>query len=44
MRIVISFIPGLMFGIEYLWDEGILVLDVGILRFMFGSINDEGPN
>jgi hypothetical protein len=38
--IVISLIPGLMFGIEFLWDEGILVLDVGIIRFMIGSINE----
>jgi len=41
MGIIISFIPGLMFGVEYLWEEGIVVLDIGIIRLMIGSITEE---
>jgi len=40
MGIVITFISGVMFGVEYLWEENILVVDVGIFRFMIGKINE----
>jgi len=41
MFIVFSFIPGFMLGIEFLWDEGCLVIDLGIVRMMF--IPEESP-
>ena len=41
MGIAISFIPGLMFGIEFLLEEGLVFIDLGILRFMIGMINDQ---
>ncbi len=40
MGIVITFISGVMFGVEYLWEESILVVDVGIFRFMIGKIGE----
>lgn len=32
------FISGLMFGVEYLWDNKILVLDLGIFRIYTGIV------
>lgn len=41
MHIIIQLIPGFMVGIEFLWDEGCLVIDLGIVRVMF--IPEESP-
>lgn len=32
MAIVLEFIPGFMVGVEYLWDDKVFVMDLGILR------------
>ena len=32
MMIGFSFISGFMFGIEYLFEDGVLVIDLGIIR------------
>jgi hypothetical protein len=32
------FIGGFMIGFEYLWDNKIFVIDLGILRIYFGVI------
>ena len=39
MFLQVNFISGLMFGIEYLWDDNILVIDLGIVRVYIGSMN-----
>ena len=33
--ITFSFIPGVMFGIEFSYDQGFVVLDLGIFRICF---------
>lgn len=40
MMIAIQFIPGLMFGVEYLWEDGVIVFDIGIFRVMIGMEPD----
>jgi len=42
MFLQLDFISGLMFGVEYLWDDGILVIDLGIVRVYIGSMNKKG--
>ena len=42
MFIQVDFISGLMFGVEYLFDDSILVLDLGIIRVYFGSMKSKG--
>lgn len=43
MFITATFISGLMLGIEFLWDEKILVVDLGIVRIYTGIV-PEGYN
>ena len=43
MFITATFISGLMLGIEFLWDEKILVVDLGIVRIYTGVV-PEGYN
>lgn len=38
MYIVLDFISGLMFGLEYLWDDQALVIDIGIVRLYIGKV------
>lgn len=38
MFLHIDVISGLMFGIEYLLDDGVLVVDLAILRIYIGKI------
>lgn len=38
MFVKIVAISGLMCGIEYLWDERILVIDLGIVRIYTGIV------
>ena len=37
MMFIFQLIPGFMVGIEFLWDDGGVVLDLGILRVMIAS-------
>lgn len=37
-------INGLMLGIEFLWDEGIVVIDLGIIRIYTGKVPTENNN
>lgn len=39
MFLQLDFISGLMFGIEYLWNDKILVIDLGIVRLYIGNMN-----
>lgn len=41
MWIVVSFIPGFMVGIEYLWEEHLLVIDLAIIRIMITNARPE---
>ena len=44
MYIGMSFIGGIMLGIEVLWDEGAVVIDLGIIRLVIGIFNGEQEN
>lgn len=35
MIIQLSFISGVMFGVEFIWEEGVMVLDLGVIRLYF---------
>ena len=41
MFIQVNFISGVMLGVEFLWDEKVLVLDLLIARFYIGSLPNE---
>ena len=38
MFVKFDFISGVMVGLEYLWDNKILVIDIGIVRVYIGVI------
>jgi len=42
MFLQVDFISGLMFGLEYLWNDNILVIDLGIFRIYIGSMKKKG--
>lgn len=44
MYIGISFIGGLMLGLEVLWDDKALVIDLGIIRVVVGLYQGEEEN
>ncbi len=44
MYIGISFIRGVMLGFEFLWEDKVLVVDLGIVRVLFGLYNGEENN
>lgn len=44
MYIGISFISGVMLGFEFLWEDKVLVVDLGIVRVLFGLYNGEENN
>ena len=44
MYIGMSFIGGIMLGIEVLWGEGAVVIDLGIIRLVIGIFNGEQEN
>lgn len=37
MFVAATWVSGLMFGVEYLWEESIVVLDLGIVRLYIGK-------
>lgn len=41
MIVNISWISGVMIGLELLWEEKVLVVDLGIIRLMFGIMPNE---
>jgi len=41
MFISANIIGGLMFGIEFLWGQNIMVVDIGIFRIYIGTIHKE---
>ena len=38
MFLHVEMISGLMVGIEVLWDESVLVIDLGIIRVFIGKV------
>lgn len=38
MFLHVAWISGLMFGIEMLWDDSVLVFDLGIIRVFIGKV------
>lgn len=41
MYIGVSFISGVMFGLEFLLDDKAMVIDLGIVRVLIGIYNGE---
>ena len=42
MFLKITWISGLMLGIEILWDNSIVVFDIGIIRIYIGKVPEKG--
>ena len=38
MFISLEFISGVMIGIEYLWEDKVLIIDLAILRVFIGQV------
>ena len=38
MFVTLDFISGMMIGIEYLWEDKVLVIDLAILRVFIGQV------
>jgi hypothetical protein len=41
MYIGVAFISGVMIGLEFLWEEKTLVVDLGIVRVLIGVYNGD---
>lgn len=44
MYIGVAFISGVMIGLEFLWEEKTLVIDLGIVRVLVGVYNNGDEN
>lgn len=42
MFLQVDLISGLMFGLEFLWKDSIMVIDLGIFRIYIGSMKKKG--
>jgi len=42
MYLQLHVISGLMFGVEFLWNDSIVVVDIGVIRMYIGIVPKEG--
>ena len=42
MFLQVDWISGVMLGIEVLWGQSIVVLDIGIIRIYIGKVPEKG--